>query len=186
MTQQNGYVRALTALALIGLLFGAFVPCSSEAQDAANDQLVTLVGHSLYNDPSPALRDMFATLPAQPDLGQVTVRPRLSPLPRASAPAESGQRAQTQAYPSAMPSLLADFEGLSNSTGVLPPDTLGDIGYDPTTGKKYYFQTVKNMSFRFWDVSDPASPLPVIPPPPTTPSGKGRAGCARPPMTATP
>ena len=84
-----------------------------------------------------------------------------------------------------MPSLLANFEGLSNSTGVLPPDTNGDIGYDPTTGKKYYFQTV-NMSFRFWDVSDPAIPLPVTPPTANNTFWKGRVGCARPPMTATP
>ena len=134
MTQQNWYERALTALVLVGLLFGAFAPHSTQAQDAANNKLVALVGHSLYNDKSPALRDMLAALPAQPDLSQVTVQPRLS-LPRASAPAGSGLRAQTQTYPLAMPSLVANFEGLSNSSGVLPPDTHGDIGYDPTTCK---------------------------------------------------
>ena len=63
MTQQNRYARALTALVLVGLLFGAFRPCSTQAQDAANNKLVPLVGHSLYNDKSPALRDMLAALP---------------------------------------------------------------------------------------------------------------------------
>ena len=174
MTQQYWYVRGLTALVLVGLLFGAFAPLSTQAQDAANNKLVPLVGHSLYNDKSPALQDMLAALPAQPDLSQVTVQPRLS-LPRASAPAGSGLLAQTQIYPSAMPSLLANFEGLSNSTGILPPDTNGDIGYDPTTGKKYYFQTV-NMSFRFWDVSDPANPLPVTPPTANNTFWKGAGG----------
>jgi hypothetical protein len=162
MTQQNRHAGTLTALVLVGLLFGAFAPRSTQAQDTANNKLVPLVGHSLYNDKSPALGDMLAALPAQPDFSQITVQPRLS-LPRASTPEGSGLLAQTQVYPSAMPSLLANFEGLSNSTGVLPPDTNGDIGYDPTTGKKFYFQTV-NMSFRFWDVSDPTIPLPVTPP----------------------
>jgi len=47
--QRNWYVRALTALVLVGLLFGAFAPRSTQAQDAANNTLVTVVGHSLYN-----------------------------------------------------------------------------------------------------------------------------------------
>src|SRR4030042_616022 len=113
MTQQYWYVRALIALVLVGLLFGAFAPLSPQAQGAANNKLAPLVGHSLYNDKLPALRDMLAALPAQPDLSQVTVQPRLS-LPRASAPAGSGILAQSQTYPSAMPSLLANFQGLSN------------------------------------------------------------------------
>ena len=67
MTQQYWYPRALTALVLVGLSFGAFAPLSTQAQDAANNKLVPLVGHSLYNDKSPALQDMLAALPTQPD-----------------------------------------------------------------------------------------------------------------------
>lgn len=57
-----------------------------------------------------------------------------------------------------MPLPLAGFEGVSNVNGVLPPDTNGDIGYDPVTGKKWYFQWV-NMSFNIWDVTNPDSPI---------------------------
>ena len=106
---------------------------------------------------------MLAALPAQPDLSQVTVQPRLCRCPEPAPLRGPGSAPKRRFTPRRCLSLSADFEGLSNSAGVLPPDTNGDIGYDPTTGKKYYFQTV-NMSFRFWDVSDPAIPLPVTPP----------------------
>ena len=57
-----------------------------------------------------------------------------------------------------MPSPIANFEGVNNVNGVLPPDTQGDIGTDPGTGKKYYVQWV-NLSFEIWDVSTPGSPV---------------------------
>jgi len=57
----------------------------------------------------------------------------------------------------AMPAPLASFDGNENTEGVLPPDTNGDIGYDPGNGTKYYFQTV-NSHFSIWNVTDPAAP----------------------------
>ncbi len=51
-----------------------------------------------------------------------------------------------------MPATDFNFEGVNNVNGVLPPDTNGDIGYDPATGKKYYFQWV-NLSYAIWDVT---------------------------------
>jgi hypothetical protein len=62
-----------------------------------------------------------------------------------------------------MPSPSASFEGVDNNNGVAPPDTQGDIGIDPVTGKKYYVQWV-NLSFQIWDVSTPASPVSVYGP----------------------
>ena len=56
---------------------------------------------------------------------------------------------------------ITSFDGISNSFGVLPPDTNGDIGYDPSTGNKYYFQIV-NLGFEVWDVTDPTNPTVVI------------------------
>ena len=56
-----------------------------------------------------------------------------------------------------IPSATASFDGIDNSFGVLPPDTNGDIGYDPATGTKYYMQSV-NLGFAIWDVTDPANP----------------------------
>ena len=54
--------------------------------------------------------------------------------------------------PLAMPAPLKNFEGVNNIDGVYPPDTQGDIGYDPATGKKYYVQWV-NLHFAVWDVT---------------------------------
>jgi hypothetical protein len=68
--------------------------------------------------------------------------------------------------PTAMPAPTANFEGISNNDNavkVYPPDTQGDIGYDPATGKKYYVQWV-NLSFQIWDVTDPAAPVSVYGP----------------------
>ncbi len=57
-----------------------------------------------------------------------------------------------------MPASIANFEGVNNVSGVLPPDTQGDIGNDPATGKKYYVQWV-NLAFQIWDVTIPAAPV---------------------------
>lgn len=70
---------------------------------------------------------------------------------------------QTLNAPLAMPAPIANFDGVSNVNGVLPPDTQGDIGYDPNTGKKYYVQWV-NLSFQIWDVTDPKAVLSVYGP----------------------
>ena len=65
---------------------------------------------------------------------------------------------QSSTISAAMPEPMANFEGVNNINGVAPPDTQGDIGYDPATGAKYYIQWV-NLSFQIWDVSDPAAPV---------------------------
>ena len=57
-----------------------------------------------------------------------------------------------------MPATIANFEGVGNVNGVLPPDTVGDIGYDPISGNKYYMQWV-NLSFQIWNVTNPAAPV---------------------------
>ncbi|HEX7568187.1 MAG TPA: hypothetical protein VF355_06435, partial [Anaerolineaceae bacterium] len=57
-----------------------------------------------------------------------------------------------------MPTPIANFEGVNNVNGVLPPDTQGDVGNDPATGKKYYVQWV-NLSFEIWDVTTPSAPV---------------------------
>lgn len=57
-----------------------------------------------------------------------------------------------------MPGLIAHFEGVNNVASVAPPDTEGDIGYDPATGKKYYMQWV-NLHIQAWDVTDPSNPV---------------------------
>ncbi len=66
--------------------------------------------------------------------------------------------------PNAMPPTLHNFEGVSQnemqavvpgtSDNYIPPDTDGDVGYDPVTGKKYYVQYI-NTAYAIWDVTDP-------------------------------
>ncbi len=51
-----------------------------------------------------------------------------------------------------MPTPLQSFDGVPNLNNVLPSDANGDIGYDPSTNKKYYVQWV-NTSFEIWDVT---------------------------------
>ena len=96
---------------------------------------------------------------------------RLHPLPKAlKAANQSGHGSdpnlvQSSMNPSgpAMPAPAASFDGIYNTYHVLPPDTNGDIGYDPDTGKKYYFQIV-NLGYAVWDVTDPSIPTQVITP----------------------
>jgi hypothetical protein len=70
---------------------------------------------------------------------------------------------QREAGGESMPAPTANFEGVNNVNGVLPPDSQGDIGFDPANSKKYYVQWV-NLSFQIWDVTDPASPLSLVGP----------------------
>ncbi len=63
--------------------------------------------------------------------------------------------------PNTIPPTIQNFEGVNNRNGVLPPDTTGDIGYDPATSKKYYMQWV-NLSYAIWDVT--TSPTIVVSP----------------------
>lgn len=57
-----------------------------------------------------------------------------------------------------MPAPIANFEGVNNVSGVLPPDTQGDMGWDPVSGTKYYVQWV-NPAFQIWDVTVPGTPV---------------------------
>jgi len=56
-----------------------------------------------------------------------------------------------------MPAPTANFEGIG-ALGSLPPDTNGDIGYDPVTRKKYYMQWV-NTRLQIWEVTNPLAPV---------------------------
>ncbi len=79
-------------------------------------------------------------------------------LPKATSAGDIGSRdmsivQQSQSVGAKMPPTDFNFEGVNNVNGVLPPDTNGDIGYDPATGKKYYMQWV-NLSLAVWDVTN--------------------------------
>jgi uncharacterized repeat protein (TIGR01451 family) len=81
--------------------------------------------------------------------------PALVPGPDAAAQLAPGS--------SSMPAPIANIEGVESLDNVYPPDTEGDIGYDPGSGKKYYFQWV-NLHYEVWDITNPLSPSVVIAP----------------------
>ena len=76
---------------------------------------------------------------------------------------EGDQALQLNIASANMPAATDSFDGVSNRNGVLPPDTQGDIGYDPSTGKKYYIQWV-NLSYQIWDVTNSGTPVTVLGP----------------------
>ena len=118
--------------------------------------LKPVVVYAVQHDTSPALRDLASLVPKAGET------PREIPL-RSLSKSRPGSGALTgvangdpvvQSRLDAPNMLLPiqNFEGISNRNGVLPPDTQGDIGYDPATGKKYYVQWV-NLSYAIWDVT---------------------------------
>jgi hypothetical protein len=163
--------RGVSVLVLAGLVCGGAAAQSTRAQTLATQKLTPtgqkltpVVGYAVYNDTSPALRDLIEQAPEQaaPEQ-QITARPMLRlEVPKGENPQGVDAALQTQEYPQTMPGFSANFEGITNPQGYVPPDTNGDIGYDPANDKKYYFQTV-NVSFRFWDVSDLSNPSPITP-----------------------
>jgi hypothetical protein len=154
-------MRVGRVVTLVGLLLSVPVLAvmthfgSSSARAASRSSTAhptpIVVGASRH-DASPPLRAM-PLLPAQPVNGQTH-----APIP---LPGRQGAGPETYrldpllrepAGPVALPSPELSFDGVENVNFVLPPDSNGDIGYDPATGARYYFQMV-NLSFAIWSVS---------------------------------
>ena len=154
-----GFVQLVGALAATGQQPGALEP---------------VVLTSNRNDTSRPLREIAAEVQVreevQEDRGEdregedgIQERPLLRP-PKVGAGAIDGvsdgsDPAVVQNRPGLAPDMplpILNFEGVGNRNGVLPPDTQGDIGYDPSTGTKYYMQW-NNLSLAVWDVTDPAN-----------------------------
>ncbi|HEY4723867.1 MAG TPA: hypothetical protein VII92_18575, partial [Anaerolineae bacterium] len=103
-----------------------------------------------YNSLNPKERDENTRLP------KVAIGPQII---------EPDLAVQLKAIGPDMPNPIANFDGLSLADQIAtfsPPDTNGDIGYDPTTGKRYYFQWI-NITYKVWDVTNPALPVVVVP-----------------------
>src|SRR5688500_8207485 len=114
--------------------------------DAGNG---TLVGHSVKNDVSPALRNI-APLPAAP---WHTVREMPEPRGENSGTADTAGPVNDPVVQKsfgpgalAMPAPMLDFAGVGNRNGVYPPDTNGDVG------PNHYVQWV-NLSLQIWNKS---------------------------------
>ncbi len=152
----------LTSLLLSSLGFNAV--SSARAQTPGGPQVIASSPVSI----SPPLSSLpLRALSSQPQAaGPANLVPlgkKLTPLNGAEAgPTKSSGAAadlsivQTSPLGGSMPEPNVYFDGISANNNVLPPDTEGDIGFDPATGKKYYFQWV-NLQFEIWDVTNPGS-----------------------------
>jgi hypothetical protein len=125
----------------------------------------------VQHDTSRPLRELVQELPAQPDrplspaqidrvnklLPAKAIDPKLIAelIAQGKDPLTYFQQTdpviQSVNYPTALPALQNNFEGQS-FTIAFPPDPVGDIGYDPNTGRRYYVQWV-NLSYAIWDVT---------------------------------
>ncbi len=148
--------RQLTSMVLLfSLLVGLWphaVARAAEAEFTPPAPLRPNVGQAVRADTSPPLHELPPISPQSPLQPAPETGLQLPKAVVAEGNAEDPVVQRTHG-PLAMPSPLTSFDGVSNVNGVLPPDTQGDIGYDPATGKKYYVQWV-NLSFAIWDVTN--------------------------------
>lgn len=132
---------------------------ASIGQDSPEQRAGKRVIQASYVGESQPLRSIVPLQPSPAPSGFLSViRDRLViPKVLQGSPGEIDRSVHQSALsPLSMPEPIANFEGVNNVNSVLPPDTQGDIGYDPNTGKKYYVQWV-NLSFQIWDVTDPVA-----------------------------
>ena len=124
--------------------------------EASLPPLKPVVMYAVQHDTSPALRDLASlSLQASEAPREIPLRslPKSRPGPNVPTGTSKGDPVvQSRLGMLNMPLPIQNFEGIGNRNGVLPPDTEGDIGYDPATGKKYYVQWV-NLSYAIWDVT---------------------------------
>lgn len=136
-------------LSLVGVLCA---PIQGAAQKSSDNQgrnaARPVVRTATRTDISQALRHMPQIPPAPVVLGQIFERPRkILPNREGSiAPTAPDPILQAPTEGPAAPTTGADFEGVNNVNGVLPPDTVGDIG------PNHYVQMV-NLSFAIYNRS---------------------------------
>jgi hypothetical protein len=136
----------------------AFESTSNPSAEASGSPppLKPAVMYAVQHDTSPALRDLASlSLKASEAPREIPLRSPSKSRPRSgtlTGTANGDPVVQSRPGAPNMPSPIQNFEGTGNRNGVLPPDTQGDIGYDPTSGKKYYVQWV-NLSYAIWDVT---------------------------------
>jgi hypothetical protein len=132
------------------------------AELQSGGSLQPVVGQAVFHDQSLPLTQLALQQPQAADgTGTGAQVPEVIPnlrMPKVANSPQTGQEAaadgalQTQDASSSMPAPLQSFEGVNNLNQVIPPDTQGDIGYDPLSGRKFYVQWV-NLSFAIWDVT---------------------------------
>jgi hypothetical protein len=104
-----------------------------------------VVREATRTDTTQPLRAMPEIPPKPEILGQILEKPRKTLPNRIGSTGPSGDAAvQESGGEPATPTFGPNFEGVNNVNGVLPPDTVGDIG------PNHYVQMV-NLSFAVWD-----------------------------------
>ncbi len=177
----------IVACAGIGLLFLALAGAAPPSVAQTPQPFQPVVGSDIQHDVSPPLSElsrqsqhlnapqtphainavnrMLPKARLDPKFLQALIDRGLDPMRYLLALAPTDPVVQNNIDPlgalNAMPPALENFEGVNNVDAVLPPDTNGDIGYDPATNKKYYMQWV-NLSYAIWDVSN--TPTQIVPP----------------------
>ncbi|TLN27290.1 hypothetical protein FDZ74_01440, partial [bacterium] len=165
MSSTKKWQTLFSVMVLFGLAFSLAAPSGAQAKapDQAETGLKPTVTYAERADLSPALRDVAAYYVEEPVEGgeqPLMLLPK-SELGKASTGADGAL--QNAPVTGQMPAMLANFDGVNNLAGVAPPDTEGDMGFDPATGTKYYFQWV-NLHIQVWNVTNPAAPVSVLGP----------------------
>lgn len=156
-----------SAVVMAGMLFSmtgqvrAMEPFAAPVQTGLQPQ----VSYAVQHDLSAPLAELAIKAAGEPE--KYSESPMME-IPR-SVKTELGMPEPDGALQQApvtgnMPATIANFDGISNVAGVAPPDTQGDIGYDPATGNKYYMQWV-NLHIQAWNVTNPAAPVALFPSP---------------------
>jgi len=168
---RNHLLRLAGIVTLLAMLISPFYGSSStsaaplDTQPAAQDPGMQVIKASFVGVSQP-LRSLAPIAP-DPNASSASggLQDRLI-MPKTQKVTDGGfdvSIVQDDPVGMSMPAPVANFEGVNNVSGVLPPDTQGDVGNDPATGKKYYVQWV-NLAFEIWDVTNPAAVVSVYGP----------------------
>ncbi len=165
--EKSWWYKVSSVVLLLGMLLSLSSPLGISAAPTAPANSIPAQGTQLIKgkpvaidpvkvDVSPALSVMAANAPAGSRLNQevpsISLGTSKAGLNRPAASDRDLAVQNTHNPDASMPSPIMNFDGVDNVNLVAPPDTQGDIGYDPATGKKYYVQWV-NLSFAIWDVT---------------------------------
>ena len=137
---------------------GVAYAAPQNTQSAAETGPVQVIS-AKYVGVSQSLTSLAANLPSQTQIQDAKELRERFVLPKTEQKGNGSADVsfvQNSPVGDSMPAFEANFDGVGNVNGVLPPDTNGDIGYDPSTSTKYYMQWV-NLSFQIWDVTNPAA-----------------------------
>ncbi|HSB13129.1 MAG TPA: Ig-like domain-containing protein [Bryobacteraceae bacterium] len=127
------------------LLFASFLATSLAA---APPEGQNPPAHVIYSDRHDSSAPLHTIRPNPPRAGEILELPRkwLPNRPGVTPPGETDTVVQSAPGTEAAPTTTVTFEGVNNVSGVLPPDTVGDIG------PNHYVQAV-NLAFAIYNKS---------------------------------